>query len=233
MTSITLFINNTQKIGPLQVWPLKVTGVSHHAYKVPPIPSNLIITEHDDGDGPTVNTLQVHNPTNDDFMIPAGWIVGSNLLQVRTFNRTEHVSAGETILADVSCVEKGRWGTGQNDVDGGRAPVTVLGAGWDYDVESRLWRIDRLSRQHRVWNQVSRQEQRSGIRETNSLMQIMSEDSVTAPVPRVIEMDTRSSLLTHDQQNGFLVSAEGVPLMMEILVNLNTDQLSERAFANS
>ena len=143
MTSIKLFIKETQQIGPLHVWPLKVTGVSNHPYSVPPFGDKLIFSEYDDGDGGRVNVIEVHNPTDEDFMIPSGWIVGANLLQVRTFNHSELVKAGETILADVSCVEKGRWGDGHNETDGGRAPFSVIGAGWDYDAESRLWVIDR------------------------------------------------------------------------------------------
>jgi len=133
MTSIKLFIKETQQIGPIHVWPLKVTAVSSHLYSVPPFGDKLIFSEYDDGDGGRVNVIEVHNPTDEDFMIPSGWIVGANLLQVRTFNHSELVKAGESILADVSCVEKGRWGDGQNETDGGRAPFSVIGAGWDYD----------------------------------------------------------------------------------------------------
>ena len=41
MTSINLFINETQQIGPLHVWPLKVTGVSSHPYAVAPFGDKL------------------------------------------------------------------------------------------------------------------------------------------------------------------------------------------------
>jgi hypothetical protein len=216
MTSIKLFIKETQQIGPIHVWPLKVTGVSSHLYSVPPFGDKLIFSEYDDGDGGRVNVIEVHNPTDEDFMIPSGWIVGANLLQVRTFNHSELVKAGESILADVSCVEKGRWGDGQNETDGGRAPFSVIGAGWDYDAERRLWVIDRNSRQSRVWSQVSRQESRSGVRETSSLQQIMMEDSEHAAVQSQVQQISRDTLKTYDEQNGFLVAVDGEPLLMEV-----------------
>ena len=216
MTSIKLFIKETQQIGPIHVWPLKVTGVSSHLYSVPPFGDKLIFSEYDDGDGGRVNVIEVHNPTVEDFMIPSGWIVGANLLQVRTFNHSELVKAGESILADVSCVEKGRWGDGQNETDGGRAPFSVIGAGWDYDAERRLWVIDRNSRQSRVWSQVSRQESRSGVRETSSLQQIMMEDSEHAAVQSQVQQISRDTLKTYDEQNGFLVAVDGEPLLMEV-----------------
>mgnify|MGYP001038876610 CR=1 FL=1 len=216
MTSIKLFIKETQQIGPLHVWPLKVTGVSRHTYSVHPFGDKLIFSEYDDGDGGRVNVIEVHNPTDEDFVIPSGWIVGANLLQVRTFNHSELVKAGESILADVSCVEKGRWGEGQNETDGGRAPLSVIGAGWDYDAERKFWVIDRNSRQSRVWNQVSRQESRSGVRSTSSLQQIMTEDSEQAAVQSRIQQISRNSLKIYDEQNGFLVAVDGEPLLMEV-----------------
>lgn len=219
MTSIKLFLNETQQIGPIQVWPLKVTGVSESPFQVPPFLDQLVFNEHDDGDGPRVNTIEVRNPTSQDFIIPIGWIVGANLLQVRTFNNTEHIAAGETIIAEVSCVEKGRWAAGQNEIDGGRAPLSVLGAGWDFDVETRVWKLDRSSRQSRVWAQVSKQEMRGGARETNSLQQIMAEDSVSAEIPRLIQRFAESEIRTHDEQNGFLICADGAPLLMEFFAN--------------
>lgn len=216
MTSINLFINETQQIGPLHVWPLKVTGVSSHPYAAAPFGDKLAFSEYDDGDGARVNVIEVHNPTDEDFMIPSGWIVGANLLQVRTFNQSVFVAAGESLLADVSCVEKGRWSAGENDVDGGRAPITVISAGWDYDIERQVWVLDKSSRQARVWNQVSRQESRFGSRETSSLQQIMREDSEVSGIQSHIQQISQESLRTFQNQNGYLIAVDGQPILMEV-----------------
>jgi hypothetical protein len=187
MTSLEISTQASQQIGPLDVWPLRWTGLSKVNYEVPPAISRLKFSEHDDGDGPRVEWIEVSNPTEDPFIIPSGWIVGAELNQVRTFNHSEHIMPRETILASVSCVEKGRWGVGKNVVDGGRAPFTVNAAGWNFDWNQGMWKLDRESRQSRVWDQVHKQEERSGTRPTNSLEQVMREDSSQEYVPRVIQ----------------------------------------------
>lgn len=219
MTSIQISTQASQQIGPLDVWPLRWTGLSKVNYEVPPAISRLKFSEHDDGDGPRVEWIEVSNPTEDPFIIPSGWIVGADLNQVRTFNNSEHIMPRETILASVSCVEKGRWGVGKNVVDGGRAPFTVNAAGWNFDWNQGLWKLDRESRQSRVWDQVHKQEERSGTRPTNSLEQIMREDSSQEYVPRVIQTVSGHVLKPIKGQNGVLVAYEGQPLIMELFSN--------------
>lgn len=219
MTSLEISTQASQQIGPLDVWPLRWTGLSKVNYEVPPAISRLKFSEHDDGDGPRVEWIEVSNPTEDPFIIPSGWIVGADLNQVRTFNHSEHIMPKETILASVSCVEKGRWGVGKNVVDGGRAPFTVNAAGWNFDWNQGLWKLDRESRQSRVWDQVHRQEERSGTRPTHSLEQVMREDSYKENVPRVIQTVSGHVLKSIKGQNGVLVAYEGQPLIMELFSN--------------
>jgi hypothetical protein len=219
MTSLEISTQTSQQIGPLDVWPLRWTGLSKVNYEVPPTISRLKFTEHDDGDGPRVEWIEVSNPTEEPFIIPSGWIVGAELNQVRTFNHSEHIMPKETILASVSCVEKGRWGVEKNVVDGGRAPFTVNAAGWNFDWNQGLWKLDRESRQSRVWDQVHRQEERSGTRPTHSLEQVMREDSSKEYVPRVIQTVSGHVLKPIKGQNGVLVAYEGQPLIMELFSN--------------
>jgi hypothetical protein len=212
-------IGKPQQIGPLEVWPLAWSGLSDSLYRTPPLHDGLKFEEYDDGDGPRVSVIEVSNTSNEDFLIPSGWIVGAALLQVRSFNSAEIVPAGHSILADVSCVEKGRWANGVNRVDGGRAPISVMAAGWDFDATSRTWRLDRDSRQSRVWSQVSRQENRTGVRETSSLEQIMREDASTQANLSKFQNEVETRLKFYEDQNGALVSYEGEPLFMEFFSN--------------
>jgi hypothetical protein len=221
MTSLNIFTQKSQQIGPLDVWPLKWDGLSRINYEVPPAITKLKFSELDDGDGPSVEWIEVFNPTEDPFIIPAGWIVGADLNQVRTFNNSEHIKPRETILASVSCVEKGRWGLGKNKVDGGRAPFTITAAGWDFDWEKGLWRLNRENRQTRVWEQVHRQEERTGLRPTHSLEQIMREDALTQHIPKVIQTVSEHVLKPIQGQNGVLIAFEGQPLLMELFSNTN------------
>lgn len=211
-------IGTPQQLGPLEVWPLMWNGLSDAQYKTPPFTNELEFSEYDDGEGPRVQHIEVRNLTDEDFLIPMGWIVGAELLQVRSFNNSELILAGQSIVADVSCVEKGRWSAGKNCVDAGRAPLSVFAAGWDFDHQNRTWKLDRQSRQSRVWSQVSRQESRSGMRATNSLEQIMREDSTSDFDLSQLQRET-SQLRTYDGQNGVLIGYEGEPLIMEFYSN--------------
>lgn len=208
-------IGVSQQIGPLEVWPLALEGLSGAAYETPPINDGLKFEEYDDGDGPRVSCIVVENLLDVDYLIPSGWIVGAELLQVRSFNNAELIPAGQSILADVSCVEQGRWSRGKNKVDGGRAPISVMAAGWDFHEESQSWRINRQTRQSRVWSQVSRQENRSGVRETSSLEQIMREDSIANTNLYRLHQEIQGSLQSKGEQNGVLVAYEGEPILME------------------
>lgn len=212
-------IGKPQRIGPLEVWPMMWTDLSNAIYRTPPFTGELKFEEYDDGDGPRVSCIEVENLTDEDFLIPSGWIVGAELLQVRSFNAAELVPAGHSILADVSCVEQGRWSIGVNRADAGRAPLTVMSAGYDFEAESGSWRINPRTRQSRVWNQVARQENRSGARQTNSLEQIMREDATSDSNVSNLQLEIASELKTFDGQNGALIAFQGEPLIMEVFSN--------------
>jgi hypothetical protein len=222
-----------QQIGPLEVWPLAWEGLSGAAYKTPPINGGLKFEEYDDGDGPRVSCIEVQNLLDEDFLIPSGWIVGAELLQVRSFNNAELIPAGQSILVDVSCVEQGRWSNGKNKVDGGRAPVSVMAAGWDFDREFGSWRLNRENRQARVWSQVSRQETRSGVRKTSSLEQIMREDASSDQNLSRVHQEISKQLKFHDDQNGALVAFEGEPVLMEFFSNVKSTKAVLKETLNS
>ncbi len=74
-------------------------------------------------------------------------------------------------------------------------------------------------RQSSVWEQVSRQETRNGERSTNSLMQVMREDSSHEGNIRTLHEELDSNYSPMYGQNGILVSIAGVPLIMELYSN--------------
>jgi hypothetical protein len=217
-------IGKPQQFGPLEVWPLAWEGLSRASYKTPPIGTGLKFEEFDDGDGPRVSCIAVENLLDEDFLIPSGWIIGAELLQVRSFNNAELIPAGESVLVDVSCVERGRWSSGSNKVDGGRAPLSVMAAGWDFDRARGSWQVNKENRQSRVWNQVTRQENRSGTRNTNSLEQIMREDAASDQNVSRVHNEIANRLRFHEGQNGALIAFEGEPLMMEFFSIQNSSK---------
>jgi hypothetical protein len=219
MTTNNLRIGPSQQLGPLQVWPLIWEGMTVHDFRVPPLLDNLKFGEIDDGDGPIVDLIQVHNPTDDPFIIPSGWIISADLWQDRAVNSMEYIEAHSTVGISVSCVEKSRWSAKLNSVDGGRAPFSVIAAGWNYDSERGFWDLDKNTRQSRVWAQVTRQETRTGSRPTNSLRQVMEEDSLSSHVQRTVVTEFKERILTYPNQNGVLVALDGQPLVGEFFSN--------------
>jgi hypothetical protein len=215
MTSIELFINHTQQVGPLQIWPMRWTGLSSLEYHVPPKIDQLIFREYDEGEGPEIGRIEVFNPTQIPVLIPGGWVVGGDLLQVRTFDNSEFIAPLKSVIANVSCVERGRWGEGKTEVDSGRAPLSVHASGRTFNSKRGRWDIDYASRQQSVWRQVARLEERGGSRPTSSLQQIMQEDSTSLNIASTLQGESQRILQIFNGQNGILIAFEGVPLLLE------------------
>ena len=228
MTTNELRIGPAKQLGPLQVWPLIWEGLVAHNYKVPPNLDDLIFGEIEDEDGPMVDCIQVENPTDDPFIIPSGWIISANLWQDRTVNSMEYIEPHSTVALSVSCVEKARWSPESRSIDGGRAPFSVIAAGFEYDSNKGFWNINRTTRQSRVWTQVSRQESRSGLRPTNSLRQVMEEDSTKSDIQYSVTRELSRNLTSHPKQNGVLIALEGQPLVAEFYSNPNALQKTLR-----
>ena len=219
MTSIELFLNQTQQVGPLHIWPMRWTGLSSLKYQVPPNIDQLFFREFDEGNGPEIGRIEVCNPTAIPVLIPSGWVVGGDLLQVRAFDASELIAPMESVVAGVSCVEYGRWHEGKTEVDGGRSPISVQTAGRVFNRNSGLWSIDEETRQQSVWKRVATLESRSGLRPTNSLQQIMREDSTSLNIPHSLQSNSRDSLKILNGQNGILISFEGEPVLLETFSN--------------
>ena len=219
MTTNELRIGPAKQLGPLQVWPLIWEGLIAHNYKVPPNLDDLIFGEIEDEDGPMVDCIQVENPTDDPFIIPSGWIISANLWQDRTVNSMEYIEPHATVAISVSCVEKARWSPESRSIDGGRAPFSVIAAGFKFDSNRGFWNLDQSTRQSRVWAQVSRQETRSGFRPTNSLRQVMEEDSLESEIQHSVIRELRGDLISHPKQNGVLIALDGQPLVAEFFSN--------------
>ncbi len=235
MTTANLRIGPAKQLGPLQVWPLIWEGLIAHHYKVPPNLDGLVFGEIEDGDGPWVDCIQVENPTDDPFIIPSGWIISANLWQDRTVNCMEYIAPRSTVAISVSCVEKSRWSPVSKTTGGGRAPFSVIAAGFEYDATRGFWSLDRTSRQSRVWQQVSRQESRSGTRPTNSLRQVMEEDSFQSNIQASVIKELHTGLISHPRQNGVLIALDGQPLVAEFFSNPQSlqDTLKETIIAAS
>lgn len=205
-----------QQIGPIQVWPLMWDRLVSHQRKLPVGIDDLIFEEYEEEDvGPVINWIQVLNPTESPVFIPAGWMVSEGLLQDRILVAAEFIEAESSKTIMVSCVEKGRWELTETLRGTMRAPMSVMGAGFDFDSNKGLWVLDSKTRQERVWQQVERQEGRSGERPTHSLAQIMQEDSDACEIQKNVIKVMRDSFKIYPQQNGVLIALNGTPLLSE------------------
>jgi len=215
MTLYDVQIHTPQQVGPLQVWPIKFNKLSKLSYQVPPAIGSLRFQELENGDSPQVGVLDIYNPTDRKFLIPEGWILSGDLLQTRMFNATTHVPANAWSRGAVSCIEEGRWGPGNNPIEAGRSPVSVFASGWHYNAPRGFWEIDKHNRQSQVWARVQDQEQRSGVRPTHSLEQIMREDLSRSTVPTFIQQESVRNLKHIPGQNAVLIALDGQPLLLE------------------
>lgn len=228
MTTNNLRIAPSQQIGPLQVWPLLWDSLTAHQYKVFSPLDHLEFAEYEEEDGPVVDWVQVHNPTNNPILIPSGWVISKDLLQERTLISAEYVEPHSTTAINVSCVEKGRWEETETIRPSVRAPISVIAAGFDFDSNKGMWVLDPNTRQERVWNQIKSYENRSGVRVTNSLTQIMEEDSKTLKVQKSVMKDLHTNLSIYPKQNGVLIALGGQPLLSEFFSNPEGIRLTVR-----
>jgi sulfur transfer complex TusBCD TusB component (DsrH family) len=215
-----LKIASPQQVGPLQVWPLMWDRLVSHQRDLPVGIDDLIFEEYEEEDvGPVINWVQAKNPTESPVFIPAGWLISEGLLQDRILVAAEYIEAESSKTVMVSCVEKGRWEPSESHRGTMRAPMSVMGAGFDFDSSKGLWVLDTKTRQERVWQQVESQEARSGERPTHALAQIMQEDSETCDLQRNVIKNMKENLKILPQQNGILIALNGEPLLSEFFSN--------------
>jgi hypothetical protein len=194
--------------------------LASHQRNLPVGINDLSFEEYEEEDvGPVINWIQVSNPTQSPIFIPAGLLISEGLLQDRILVAAEYIESESSKTVMVSCVEKGRWEPSEIYRRTMRAPMSVMGAGFDFDSSKGLWVLDTKTRQERVWQQVESQEARSGERPTHSLAQIMQEDSETCELQRNVMKNMKENLKILPQQNGILIALNGEPLISEFFSN--------------
>jgi hypothetical protein len=219
MTTNNLRVAPAQQIGPLQVWPLLWENLATHQYNISADLRQLEFAEIEEEEGPVIDWIEVHNPTDHPILIPSGWVVTEGLLQERTLIASEYVEAHTTSAIQVSCVEKGRWEETVIPRKVVRAPISILAAGFNFDSNKGIWVLDQKTRQDRVWKQIENYEIRSGVRETNSLTQIMNEDSDKFRIQQNVSTAIKEVLSVYPKQNGVLIALDGKPLLSEFFSN--------------
>lgn len=200
-------LGDPQEFGPIEVWPLhapqqRLTGVSWGL-------ETLEVTEALD---PDPNLLHVTNAGSDPVFLPMGFLMGG-IQQTRMIAEDLVIPFGVGREIPVLCVEAGRFGAMQDAWAAGRAPLSVMTAG------SCL--AEPYSRQEAVWESVRHQENRSGLRPTHSLEDVMTVDRRTQATQRQVDEAVTKTFTAADDQTGIVATAGGQPILMEMFGDTN------------
>jgi hypothetical protein len=206
----------------MEVWTLHVGNVvSNPSYHH----TDFSVISASELDEPQVNRIILSNNGDTDLFIPEGWLV-EGIKQTRALTEDVVLGANSSFAVDCVCCEAGRWGLPQvSSLQRGRAPISVIAAIRSTGIPDSV--EDVRTRQQNVWNSVSRQETRSGTRATNSLTQIMFEDSQSPEMNSRIQ-ELRRMTERSRRANGVAIAVSGQPLLLDYF----SDQgLFERNFA--
>ena len=165
---------------------------------------------------PRINQININNQSDSPLFLPEGWII-QGLQQDRALCADILIPANATSRAGVVCIEAKRWSSPrQSTMVSERAPISVIAA---MRSVPNIQTVDDLKlRQNNVWEAVTRQESRTGTRPTNSLTQVLREDSLHSEIAGHF---SQLSKLTQRSENqlGVLVVLNGEPLFAEIFQN--------------
>jgi hypothetical protein len=205
----TIHLGSPTQVGPLTVFPVWTDAPVPERPLRTTVPRSARIGEVDGG--AVVERLTVHNPTAKSFLLPAGGIFEGGQ-QHRVVLHSVVVGAESRLDLDVRCVEQGRWSGGQRQrLHRRRAPLAVRGAlsGIVARGDARRGHHPTRGDQGRVWDQVSRYEERVGRSHTGSLL----EATARAEEDLVRALDGLRPLLG---QRGVLIGIGGHPALLEV-----------------
>lgn len=161
-------------LGPLAVFPLTAAKTGKCAYVPGPQAFGMGLVKVEELDPPQVPFLMVENLAPVGLLLLEGeMLIGGN--QNRTLNTTVVLPPFSRTVVPVSCVEAGRWGRA-SDVVRSRShlPAKIRAskiATMPVEEGPGRWRSD----QGRVWQEVSQQAERHGVRSDTSALEQVSE----------------------------------------------------------
>jgi hypothetical protein len=207
-------LGNVRKLGHVSYGGGRIVLVdyqlgNHESIYLGPTLENIKFEELED---PEVGNISAENLGDGPVFIPSGWLIGG-LKQSRMVLQDAIVDVGETVMISVVCCEQKRWGQAQSVSGFNRAPATVL-------AQSRIPANDFRERQHRVWASVSNIENRTSVRETNSLEQIMNEEIRSNSRFHGISKEIYDFAISN-QANGYFFENQGALQAFEIFESVD------------
>jgi hypothetical protein len=186
---------------------------------------DLVVTELESA---SVPQIQVHNPTNEPLLIPAGK-VHSGGRQTRTVNVSILVAAGITLVIPVSCVESARWHGERHFEDSRRfASRRVL---MDRQRSVKYF-MDKTSDQGAVWNSIVEDIEMHNIRSgTNNFL--FAEESLDDESERYSAVQELLNEGPEPQQNGIVIAQGNVVVSVEMFASPDAFKSSYEALIRS
>lgn len=200
-------VGNRKIFGPLEVWSL-ISKAEQNA-------GIIRLARFDDvnfGEKPTpeVSRVLATNLSESPLFIPEGFLI-EGLKQSRMLLNDSFLQVGATKQISVACVERGRWGHETVGSHFGRAPLSVIAAAREGSVGDNGNEISRI--QQRVWNSVEIHRSRVENSISTSLTEVITTyktQSLQSAKKVLIDYEPGES------DRGFVISAYGEPLLMEV-----------------
>ncbi len=205
------------------IYPIFLPNTTPQNFKI--ATDDLVVTELQSA---SVPQIQVHNPTNEPLLIPAGK-VHSGGRQTRTVNVSILVAAGITLVIPVSCVESGRWHGERHFEDSRRfASRRVL---MDRQRSVKYF-MDKTSDQGAVWNSIVEDIEMHNIRSgTNNFL--IAEESLEDESERFSAVQELLNEGPEPQQNGIVIAQGNRVVSVEMFASPDAFKSSYEALIRS
>ncbi len=190
---------------------------------------DLIVSELESA---SVPQIQVHNPTNEPLLIPAGKVLSGGR-QTRTVNVSILVAAGVTLVIPVSCVESGRWHGEHRFEDSRRFASRRVRLDMQRSVARNVkYFMDKTSDQGAVWNSIVEEMEMHNIRSgTNNFL--FAEKSLDDEPERYSAVQELLKEGPEPQQNGIVIAQGNAVVSVETFASPDAFKSSYEALIRS
>jgi len=189
----------------------------------------LIVSELESA---SVPQIQVHNPTANPLLIPAGMVLSGGR-QTRTVNVSILVAAGSTIVIPVSCVEAGRWHGQQRFTDSKRLPSRMVRMEQHRSVARNVKNFkSKNSDQGAVWNSI---DQELSMRNLDSATKnfLYADESLDGESDRFSAVKELLKEGPEPQQNGIVIAQGNEVVSVEMFASPDALKSSYEALIRS
>ncbi|MFM8000799.1 MAG: ARPP-1 family domain-containing protein, partial [Actinomycetota bacterium] len=190
---------------------------------------DLVVSELESA---SVPQIQVHNPTKNPLLIPAGKVLSGGR-QTRTVNVSILVAPGSTIVIPVSCVEAGRWHGQHRFEDSRRFASRRVRMEKQRSVARNVKNLrNKMSDQGAVWNSID-SELISRHRASKTKNFLYAEESLNDEKERFSVVQELLNEGPEPQQNGIAIAQGDKVVSVEMFASPDALKTSYEALIRS